>query len=540
LLRDRRGFARDLLLLAIAALVAIGLSAAAVLPAMIELPYVGVDLKRGTASLFPEEVQSEYAISPRLLLAAALRRIHVSVSTEGLPAVWRSFGGLNAWYIGVFVLALALLGLLRVTKYGAVGTLIVLLLVGLLEALGPRAPLNPLRLVPFLGTMRFQPHRGMMLVGLALAMLSAQGVSWLATHMRQDRARVRLGLVLFALIAFDYHPARAVFQVRPSYFSAEERDAYRWLCEQGEGFRAWDYALSPTNQYLYTYGIVEAPVPRFWGQYDNGSVLYSLALFRWVEQAVTLDLGAVRYVLLRPEISPHSEAMIDFERMGYNQVAWESDAIVILERPDWGPYARLYSDAALYVGSDRLGGLNLLSSLHDRGIALVCGDSPYLDDYDLDFLRAYDHLLLDEALEREPGASTRIKSVLGDRVLAAGAISSLDTPQDLGPAGRASVAPRLAEGGTGSQAIEIWTTAREPMLLVASESWYPNWRVSVDGEPADVVRANYAYLGVWVPGGEHRVEFRYHRPWHVGTGWILSLSTPILLFGLFAWRRRRR
>jgi hypothetical protein len=51
-----------------------------------------------------------------------------------------------------------------------------------------------------------------------------------------------------------------------------------------------------------------------------------------------------------------------------------------------------------------------------------------------------------------------------------------------------------------------------PCLLVAARPWAPGWRGLVDREPAPVVRANLAGLGVAVPSGEHAVELRYN-PW---------------------------
>jgi hypothetical protein len=51
-----------------------------------------------------------------------------------------------------------------------------------------------------------------------------------------------------------------------------------------------------------------------------------------------------------------------------------------------------------------------------------------------------------------------------------------------------------------------------PCLVVVAQPWAPGWRVRVDGEPADLVRANLAGLGALVPAGRHRVLLSYH-PW---------------------------
>ena len=44
-----------------------------------------------------------------------------------------------------------------------------------------------------------------------------------------------------------------------------------------------------------------------------------------------------------------------------------------------------------------------------------------------------------------------------------------------------------------------------PALLVASESYYPNWHATVDGRPAEVLAAEGAFLALRVDPGEHDV-----------------------------------
>lgn len=55
----------------------------------------------------------------------------------------------------------------------------------------------------------------------------------------------------------------------------------------------------------------------------------------------------------------------------------------------------------------------------------------------------------------------------------------------------------------------IRVTTDRPALLVISENYYPAWRASIDGQPVDVLRANYTFRAVAVPAGEHEVHFEY-------------------------------
>ncbi|MBC8506497.1 MAG: YfhO family protein [Anaerolineales bacterium] len=57
--------------------------------------------------------------------------------------------------------------------------------------------------------------------------------------------------------------------------------------------------------------------------------------------------------------------------------------------------------------------------------------------------------------------------------------------------------------------------------LIVSDVWYPGWQVSVDGIPAQLLRANYLFRAVQIPQGEHTVQFDY-RPLEFYIGALLS------------------
>ncbi len=65
-------------------------------------------------------------------------------------------------------------------------------------------------------------------------------------------------------------------------------------------------------------------------------------------------------------------------------------------------------------------------------------------------------------------------------------------------------------------------------LLVWNESYYPGWRVRVDGKSLPVVRANHFFNGVWLEDGEHDVEFEFV-PNNFYLGLSLSALTLLLL-----------
>ncbi len=76
--------------------------------------------------------------------------------------------------------------------------------------------------------------------------------------------------------------------------------------------------------------------------------------------------------------------------------------------------------------------------------------------------------------------------------------------------------------------------SRSEGYLVLLDSYYPDWRATLDGTPVPILRANYAFRAVKIPAGKHQVEFRYRpRSFYLGllvTGLTLILGIGICFF----------
>jgi len=79
----------------------------------------------------------------------------------------------------------------------------------------------------------------------------------------------------------------------------------------------------------------------------------------------------------------------------------------------------------------------------------------------------------------------------------------------------------------GNSRVLCEANAKTDGYLVLMDSYYPGWKVFMDGHETAIVRANYAFRAVALPAGFHRVEFVY-QPFSVGVGFIVSLLTLLV------------
>lgn len=93
----------------------------------------------------------------------------------------------------------------------------------------------------------------------------------------------------------------------------------------------------------------------------------------------------------------------------------------------------------------------------------------------------------------------------------------------------------------GHIALRLSGPAPDGSALVVSENYYPGWRATVDGSPAELWRTNYALIGVPLPAGAREVTLRFESaPYETGkliTLLALALSTALLVGGVALDRR---
>jgi hypothetical protein len=89
--------------------------------------------------------------------------------------------------------------------------------------------------------------------------------------------------------------------------------------------------------------------------------------------------------------------------------------------------------------------------------------------------------------------------------------------------------------------VDIQANSEQGGILVLTDSYDPNWAVSVDNAPATLIRVDTALRGVCVPAGDHQVHFEY-QPKAFFAGVIISGIgwAAVALFGVYTLISYRR
>ncbi len=81
--------------------------------------------------------------------------------------------------------------------------------------------------------------------------------------------------------------------------------------------------------------------------------------------------------------------------------------------------------------------------------------------------------------------------------------------------------------------IVLSAKATAPCVLLLNDKFDPNWNVTVDGQPAKLLRANFIVRAVFLDKpGEHRIEFKFQPPL---TGLYISTAAVVVGLGLLGF-----
>jgi hypothetical protein len=87
------------------------------------------------------------------------------------------------------------------------------------------------------------------------------------------------------------------------------------------------------------------------------------------------------------------------------------------------------------------------------------------------------------------------------------------------------------------QRIELEARLESPGFVILADTFYPGWRLEIDGKPATIHRANRLMRGAAVTAGIHRLVYRYDPlSFRIGLG---MSGVGVFVLGIVAWRGLR-
>jgi hypothetical protein len=104
-----------------------------------------------------------------------------------------------------------------------------------------------------------------------------------------------------------------------------------------------------------------------------------------------------------------------------------------------------------------------------------------------------------------------------------------------------SVTTSVSHYEAGKVRIDLSAPAPDGASLVVSENYYPGWKAAVDGKPAAIGRADFAFIGVDLPAGARSIQLDFTSPSYERgkvITWIAILF-GFLMLAAGLWRERR-
>ncbi|HXF09487.1 MAG TPA: hypothetical protein VN625_01795, partial [Desulfuromonadaceae bacterium] len=117
----------------------------------------------------------------------------------------------------------------------------------------------------------------------------------------------------------------------------------------------------------------------------------------------------------------------------------------------------------------------------------------------------------------------------------------VSTPVSAAPSASGPDAEPAEYKSYSPRTIVLSATAPAPSILLLNDRYDPNWKVLVDGKPAELLRCNFIMRGVYLPPGAHTVEFRFRLPIGPFYFTLAGIALAMILSGiLVVWTRKQR
>jgi hypothetical protein len=98
---------------------------------------------------------------------------------------------------------------------------------------------------------------------------------------------------------------------------------------------------------------------------------------------------------------------------------------------------------------------------------------------------------------------------------------------------------RIISAERGSEMVRIEAESSGAGLLVVNDAFWPGWRATIDGAPAEVLAADVLVRAVRWPAGRHTLVMTYAPP-EIAAGLAVSAAGAVAAAALALWSARRR
>lgn len=515
----RRNLFRRIGLLALVFLIAFGLSALALIPALEMTQFTG-------RARLDYAAASEYSL-PWAGLAGLFSPL---VFGRSAADFWGPWPRVELGYVGVLPWFFAGLAPFK-TRRGLMIFFVVLALLGLLVALGAHTPFHRwlYDFVPGFAQLRV-PARFILLTDFALAVLGGLG---LQSALVNNSVRVGRWLMILLIVV----PSLMVVAYRSAALEAQPSAGLMWGITLVVGLllAGWALLIFPPLRPVAPQLIVLLLAVDLLGQ---GA---------WVEverSDPTLGFApspALDY--LRSQPGP--------TRIDNTAGAWSPDlaARYGLEDIDGLSNPLALAGYQTYLGAVGARGSHLYDFLNAQFIIADKDQPPAADPAILPVFNEdpqVDVYLNTEALPRVSLVYSAVIVPQGEAAFGALHTSdfnpattvviengpTLDNPPSVGPA-------NLYYLNYQPETFTVIALTSAPAYLVFSEVWYPGWRAWVDGVETPIYKANLAFRAIYLEqAGEHTVVMRFEPlSWQIGLSLTMMTLLGCLAFGLWsAWR----
>jgi hypothetical protein len=109
--------------------------------------------------------------------------------------------------------------------------------------------------------------------------------------------------------------------------------------------------------------------------------------------------------------------------------------------------------------------------------------------------------------------------------------------------------PWISEGGDRAaaeiikyeaQKVVVKTKSDKEKFLVLGDIYYPGWKASIDGKKTRILPTDFILRGIFVPAGDHTVEFSYEpKSFYLGLATSILGMVIIFIWGISAWIQKK-